>query len=208
MKKRNVLLLVAILLLLSSVSYAQEIGLKKNDFKFGPKAGLNLSFVSASGVPEFSPQFKPSFHAGAMFNYHFGFRDELSAPGTGWFGLQAEILYSAQGFKSDYGDQTFNYLSVPILAKVYFTKELSLEVGPFFNYLISVSAAKMTINGTKLNNLSDLSGGFDLGVCGGLSYELGIGFLMGVRYSYGFSDMANNLNWKNSNLAVSIGWLF
>ena len=175
--------------------------------KYGVKAGVNLSTMS-NGM-EFEPGFGmgAGFRIGAVANFHWGQRTANSLPGTGWIGLQPELIYSYQSVKSDGGNINMNYIQVPVMLKIYPLAALSVEVGPEFNYLISTSPKEMTVDGATIN-VGDCKG-FNMGVGIGAAYEFRMGLMAGARYSLGFTDMAKNLKWKNNgNVQVTLGWLF
>ena len=175
--------------------------------KYGAKLGVNLSTMSNS--MEFEPGFGigAGFRVGAVANFHWGQRTANSLPGTGWFGLQPELMYSYQSVKSDGGNINMSYIQLPVMLKVYPLSALSVEVGPEFNYLISTSPEEMTVDGATVK-VGDCKG-FNMGVGVGASYEFRMGLMVGARYSLGFTDMAKNLKWKNNgNVQVTLGWLF
>ena len=175
--------------------------------KYGAKLGVNLSTMSNS--MEFEPGFGigAGFRIGAVANFHWGQRTANSLPGTGWFGLQPELMYSYQSVKSDGGNINMSYIQLPVMLKVYPLSALSVEVGPEFNYLISTSPEEMTVDGATVK-VGDCKG-FNMGVGVGASYEFRMGLMVGARYSLGFTDMAKNLKWKNNgNVQVTLGWLF
>ena len=175
--------------------------------KYGIKAGLNLSTMS-NGM-EFDPGFGmgTGFRIGAVANFHWGQRTANSLPGTGWFGLQPEVMYSYQSVKSDGGNINMSYIQVPVMLKIYPLAALSVEVGPEFNYLISTSPKEITADGATVK-VGDCKG-FNMGVGVGAAYEFRMGLMVGARYSIAFTDMAKNLKWKNNgNIQVTLGWMF
>lgn len=175
--------------------------------KYVVKAGVNMSTMS-NGM-EFDPGFGMGvgFRAGVMANFHWGQRTANSLPGTGWFGLQPELMYSYQTVKSDGGDIKMNYLQLPVMLKIYPLSALSVEVGPEFNCLISTSPDRMEFDEATVS-LGNCRG-FNVGAGLGIGYEFRPGLLVGARYSLGFTDMAENLKWKNNgNVQVTVGWLF
>lgn len=175
--------------------------------KYGVKAGVNLS--SMSNGMEFDPGFGMGigYRAGVMANFHWGQRSVNSLPGTGWFGLQPELMYSYQSVKSNDGDIKMSYIQLPVMFKVYPTSAFSVEVGPEFSYLISTSPETMIFNDATIS-VGDCKG-FNIGVGAGVGYEFRMGLTVGARYSLGFTDMAKNLKWKNNgNIQVTVGWLF
>ena len=179
-------------------------------YKFGVKAGANMSMMS-NGM-DFNPDFKmgAGFRVGGLVNLRWGQRTENSLPGTGWFGLQPELMYSMQQVGT--ADESFklNIIQVPVMVKIYPTTQLSFEVGPEFSYIISSSPKSMTIaDGEVTNDIStgDIKG-LNVGIGAGVAYDLDFGLTIGARYSYGFNKMAKNLDWKMGNIQVSLGWLF
>lgn len=175
-------------------------------YKFGVKAGVNLSNMS-NGM-DFNPDFKmgSGFRVGGLVNLRWGQRTENSLPGTGWFGLQPELMYSMQQVGT--ADKSFklNIIQVPVMVKIYPTTQLSFEVGPEFSYVISASPNEMNFDGAQIKT-GDIKG-LNMGIGAGLSYDFDMGLTVGARYSYGFNKMAKNLDWKASNIQVTVGWLF
>jgi hypothetical protein len=180
---------------------------------FGIKGGLNLSNISNNTTDiHFSPQMKSGFHGGLSLNLRFGSQtgDKIN---RGIFGLQSELLFSNQGFMVDDNAINFNYVTVPLMLKLHFGNSSSrqnfhIEFGPSFSYLVAVSPSSTVIGNEYDIRLSDLTNGKDIGVSAGIGYETDFGLVIGARYTHGLSDMANNLLWKNSVIAVSLGWKF
>jgi len=113
---------------ITAVSQAQEI-------KFGVKGGLNLSTLSGDS-PNISGR-------GAVLEVKFNDK----------FALQPELLYSEQGASAENGQLVnietklrLNYINIPILAKYYLTKGLSVEAGPQLGILID-AGVQDTIDG-------------------------------------------------------------
>ena len=174
--------------------------------KYGVKAGLNMTAMSndMSFDPEFS--MGAGFRVGALLNMRWGYRTENSMHGTGVWGFQPEIMYSYQNVKSEAGNITMNFISLPLLLKIYPTTSLSFEVGPDFSYMFFVSPDEMTVDHTvvKVGQCE----GLNIGIAGGITYDFEVGFTIGARYTYGFNNMAKNLKWKSSNVQLTLGWLF
>lgn len=174
--------------------------------KYGIKAGVNMT--SMSNDMAFDPNFGMGvgFRVGGFLNMRWGQRTENSLPGTGLWGFQPEIMYSNQAAKTDAGDVKMNYIAVPLLLKIYPTTALSFEVGPEFSYLISTSPSTIAVDGAEIK-VGDCKG-LNIGVAAGLAYDFEMGLTIGARYTYGFTDMAKNLKWKNSNIQITVGWMF
>lgn len=173
--------------------------------KVGPKAGLNLSTLGGVSGGE-SSKMKAGFNGGVVLNMRWGQRHLNSAFGTGYFGLQPEVLFSAQGAKI--GDETLslNYLTIPVMLKFYATENFNIEVGPEFAFLMSEpEVIKTDIANYDLKNLK---GGKDVLLGIGLGYDFGTGLAVNARYNIGFSELADNLSWKNNVIQISIVYLF
>lgn len=174
--------------------------------KYGVKAGLNMT--SMSNDMAFDPGFGMGvgFRVGGFLNMRWGYRTENSSKGTGLWGFQPELMYSNQAVKTDAGDIKMNYIAIPLLLKVYPTTALSIEVGPELSYLISTSPSTMAVDGAEIK-VGDCKG-MNVGLAAGLAYDFEMGLTVGARYTYGFTDMAKNLKWKNSNIQITVGWMF
>ncbi|MDR1556844.1 MAG: PorT family protein [Tannerellaceae bacterium] len=208
MKQKRLIMLTLLMSAMCLASYAQGEAPKQLKSSFGVKAGMNLSTISNGDASiHFSPAMKADFHMGLLANLHFGYRDEGAPVGTGWFGLQPELLYSRQGFAVDGEAIGFDYLTLPVMAKLYVTRNINIEAGPYLSYLLSTSPATTVIDDAEIP-LSNLKSKTGIGVGIGAEYETRQGLTVGVRYNLGLSDMANNLQWKSNTLAVSVGWLF
>jgi hypothetical protein len=127
------------------------------DFSFGIKAGANFAAIGKSDEPLFDPadafdvpelNFVSSSGGdnGGLTAIYFGVYAEI--PVSEAFSIQPELLYSRQGGTQDGSlvfqegnvnyESTFNlsYLTVPIMAKFYVAKGLSLEAGPQIGFLL------------------------------------------------------------------------
>jgi hypothetical protein len=210
--KTNRLLTVALLafLCIPLTSHAQGKPFVAPTLKtsFGVKAGANLATIANQQENiSFSPGMKADFHLGITANFHFGYRDEGAPVGTGWFGIQPELLYSRQGFAVDGEAVSFDYLTVPVMAKLYVTEGFNIEAGPYLAYLLSLSPSSTVIEGVQIS-LDALKGGMDMGVAFGMGYETKMGLTLGARYALGLSGMDANLLWKNNVISISAGWMF
>lgn len=175
--------------------------------KYGVKVGVNMS--SMSNDMTFDPGFSmgTGFRVGALMNLHWGQRTISSRQGTGLWGLQPEVVFSNQVVKSDGGNIKLNYIQVPVMLKIYPTSALSLEIGPEFSYLISTSPESINVGDANVK-IGDCKG-FNCGAGVGASYEFEMGLVVGARYSMGFTELGENLKWKNNgNIQVTVGWLF
>lgn len=174
--------------------------------KYGVKAGLNSTIMS-NGM-DFDPGFGMGvgFRVGGFLNLRWGYRTENSSKGSGLWGFQPELIYSNQAVKTDVRNVRMNYIAVPLLLKVYPTTAFSIEVGPEFSYLMATSPSNIAVGGAEIK-VGDCKG-MNFGLAAGLAYDFETGLSVGARYTYGFTDLAKNLKWKNSNIQITVGYMF
>ena len=201
MKKLFKLLSVSALLIgTATVSNAQDKSSNKESMtpSFGIKGGLNLATVTGSDFD--SPDSRTSFHVGLVGELPIA--DILS--------IQAEVLYSGQGFDfrplpgADKAEFQLDYINVPVLAKVYVFKGLSLEVGPQFGFLVNEKVDFKSGEDIELDNAKK----FDVGVAGGLTFQTDMGLFASGRYVYGVTDIYDDVNIKNSVFQIGLGYKF
>ncbi len=206
---KNLLFVLTIVLFGFTNIIAQNI-------KYGSKIGVNIANIKGDEVDDLNT--KTSLHAGAVAEIMIS--DEFS--------FQAELLYSAQGAKSDYSETidgvTFRYTSidleyinVPLLAKFYIVEGLSLEAGPQVGFLLTADREfEKTNNGeteTGEKDILDEIKGIDFGLNFGLAYKLESGIFLATRYNLGLSDIndvegADDLKNQNRVIQVSAGYFF
>lgn len=172
---------------------------------FGVKGGVN--FATVTGDDFDSPDNRISFHVGLVGEVPISER----------FSLQGEVLYSGQGFETDVDGGLFggdgkveyqlDYLSVPVLAKVYLTDGLSIEVGPQFSFKVNEEIdADADADDGDLD--LDAAEEFDFALAGGLTFQTQMGLFITGRYTYGLTDILPNADAKNSVFQVGLGFKF
>jgi len=186
------------------------------NIKYGSKIGVNIANITGDETDDLNT--KTSLLAGAVAEIMIS--DEFS--------FQAELLYSAQGAKSDYSetldDVTFRYTSVkleyinvPLLAKFYITEGFSLEAGPQVGFLITADREfEKTDNGEIEKGEKDILDeikGIDFGLDFGLAYKLESGIFLSARYNLGLTninDIVGSDDFKNQNrvIQISAGYFF
>ena len=168
---------------------------------FGVKGGVN--FANVRGDDFDSPDTRTSFHVGALAEF----------PLTNMFSLQTEVLYSGEGFKTDIQtplsdgklEYQIDYISVPVLAKIYVTEGLSFELGPQFNFKVNEQVDDSSVSGgTEYDEAED----FEFGVAGGLTFQTSVGLFATGRYTYGLTDVIKDVDAKNSVFQIGVGYKF
>lgn len=178
---------------------------RKNVVSLGVTAGGNYSMMSKYDPVDLGSRTGVGFQGGLAINAHFGQKPGAGA-GTGPIGLQLEVLYAQHSFKTDLNENIkLSYLEAPLLFKYYFTKELNIEVGPTFAFLMSKKPDELVGPSTSIA-IGELKGG-DVRATVGISFQTK-GFYVSARYNHGFSDLAKNFPCKVSAATLSVGYLF
>lgn len=202
-------------LLLSFVLAAASMAAFAQVPQFGIKGGVNLANVTAS-----SGSVSASF--GTLTTFSVGAFADLKA---GAISIQPGLFYTGKGFKlsdetsNESAQMSLHYLQVPVnfvyhapivIGNIYF------GAGPFAAFGVS-GKSKATLDGTTLEE--DVKFGDDgdvkrteFGLQGIAGLQLKSGFLIGVSYDLGLSNIGNNIDGegslKNKVLGISVGFTF
>ena len=181
-------------------SHSQELSDEEPLYaRVGFKGGVN--YATISGDIE---------DPGARVRVHLGVIGEY--PVTAKFFVQGELMYSAQGYiiNIDGAEEKIglNYISLLILAKYYFTPSFSLETGPQFSLLSTLSNSNEDLQND--DPFYNAFGEFDLGWGIGAGYWLESGLFFQLRYNLGLSNISTMENTTNRNSVAqfSVGYLF
>ena len=213
MKKYIVILIVmcAGLQAHSQVLISLIFGDKLNSpgMEFGLEGGVNFSHLGGLESDDYLSTFNLGFYfdirlhdpwylyTGVLVKSQLG-TDKLGTADLDF--LQTET-YDAAG---DYS-QRLNYFIVPALAKYKFKNHIYLEAGPQFGLLhkawVEYNSDVDGIDARIKDDNKDMMNRFDVGVTGGLGYQLlkGKGMTIGVKYYYGFVDVYKDKSGTNNN---------
>lgn len=194
MKNLRTLLVVCLLSLGFVAANAQSLN-------WGVKAGLNVSTLSSND----DAKFKPGFNIGVLGQYMFS--------GSEGFGVEAGLQYSMLGSKNEYdlhdisgvigkAEETLNasYLQLPIQA-IY-----KMNAGPGL-YLYPSAGIYLGYGLGGTHDYFDGAEEFDFGVRIGLNLQFER-YLIGLGYEQGLTDIFDGGDGKNSNINLSVGYLF
>jgi hypothetical protein len=169
---------------LSSKDYTGGGSTDSRNTGFGIKGGYNLNSLRGDAIEDavgntVERKARNDFHAG--FYGQFGFNNFAS--------VQAELLYSRQGFTTDAaaGSQHYrmDYLSVPIMFVGNLTETISFHVGPQVSLLTKVRNEDTEKDlALAPNNFNS----FDYGAVGGLEARVGPA-RVGARYNLGLGKI-------------------
>lgn len=182
--------------------------------QIGIKGGVNFSTITADDFEDGKDP-RTSFNIGLL----------AELPLSDRFSIQPEVLYSSQGFdirQNDDGDDLeyqLDYIQVPVLAKIYLIKGLSIEAGPQFGFKVN----------EEIDSNPDGDGGdieidpddssikkFETSIAAGAAYKFDNGFFISGRYTYGLSNIFEdntlldfaNVEGKNAVWQLGIGFMF
>lgn len=203
-------LFVAVMALLSfGISFAQQESKSGSDIKYGAKGGLNLANIVGDDAGD----------ANNYVGFNAGFFVEI--PVTDKLIFQPEILYSAQGSKSEgivdgYNvDATlkFNYINLPLMFKYQVANKFSLEAGPYIGFLTS---AKLKFDveglGSDTVDMKDDVKSTDFGIGVGMNYEFSDVIFANARYQGGLTEIGDSEvggnSVKNSVFQIGLGFRF
>lgn len=193
---KQTLTAVVLAIALSAISANAQVG-------FGVKGGLNLTKLNVNN-PEVSYDSRSGYHAGLFLRGKFN-----------KVAIQPELLFFTQRgeFKSTLltAQESFTYLSIPLIFKFYTVGGLNLQVGPQFGFLIDGDRKVSTFTGSGTYDITDYYKKSDVSVSLGGGYDFGVGLGLDVRYNIGVKDINNAANGQEAKsriFLVSLGWNF
>lgn len=186
---KKVILLAIAFFALASNAEAQSV-------RIGIKGGLNYANQNGTDITVNSS----NYDSEAITSYHAGLVAEVKLADR--FAIQPELLYSTQGASYKNGIDEFKnelgYLSIPVLAKIYLSESLSLELGPQASFLLS----------ERKNVDFKNSETFEFAAVGGLGLNITKNLFVQARYGLGLTEASKNADIKNSTFQLSAGIMF
>lgn len=193
---KKVALLIVCALLACNI-YAQE-----RKATWGVKAGLNISGFW-KGV-NLDPKYKLGYQLGVVYEYRF----------THLFALAPELVFSSEGMKGYFYDDDLdakvkstvfaNYINLPVMAKFYVLKGLSVDFGPQIG--VNVFMHK-SVDGYGVKMDSDDYHGYHFGFGLGATYSYKDIFIQ-ARYNLGLTNVFTFTSSKDYNFQIALGYKF
>ncbi len=179
MSLKRVLLLV---LILSCLDVLGQSG-STSKFDLGIKGGVNLAGIAGEYSRDIKSLFKVSLNGGGFASYPI-FRDELR--------IQAEVLFSAKGYKASVTDSVFlsdithnlYYLDLPLVLNYSLGSGWDVHLGVQYSFLLFEQYVNFDPDRKELLKVSDS----DLGIAVGFSYDIDERTKAGFRYIHGIED--------------------
>lgn len=195
---------VAVCFLLCLTSQAQGV-------QFGIRGGVNASSES--------PHVYPAATLGTKYTRGFNLGGVVDIPLADRWALEADILYSRQGYRDDIYLSIFDitstsyhamshYVNVPVTAKFYLTDHLYLECGPQAGVLLSKhdNADELGFEDAFRSNETKP---FDVGIVGGIGCWIADHAFVSGRYTQGLTDSSTLYKGgKNRVFQLSLAYMF
>lgn len=168
----------------------------------GAKSGLNFAGITGENADELRPSGRTSIHIGGTLEVEI----------FDSFSIQAELLYSGQGYSVELGGGDYkvklDYINLPLLLRYHVEDDLFVEVGPQVGFLISAKSFYSPPDSPDINtDIRDMMNVTDIGLNLGVGYKLDSGLNFGIRYSRGITNTYDGLDgFKNSVLQLSVGF--
>ncbi|WP_207428422.1 porin family protein [Pedobacter sp. SYSU D00535] len=156
------ILITSLIALAATVVNAQSVTVK---------AGLNYSNITRTGDDNFKTDFKTGFHAGVGVDIPLV--DRLS--------LAPEIMYSQKGYEVETsgvfgtGERTitYNFVEIPILAKITAAPGFNIHLGPQVSFLTSTTTTFKSGDNQYRENVEEDNDNLRKNLIGGV---VGVGF--------------------------------
>ena len=198
-----------ITLLVACIAMACSAAFAEGNISYGAKVGVNLTNLVGKGAKDFHDM---------KFGYQVGLFAEFQvAPNIA---IAPEVVFSDQGFsntseivfsdnglsnKTATGDRIYdycNYINVPVMAKFYVAKDLSIDFGPQVGFMV--------YNKIAGSDIKDFCNKVDFGLGIGASYNFSEKAFIQARYNYGLTHVYKDTKDANGNgeIQLSIGYRF
>nr|WP_321228099.1 porin family protein [uncultured Psychroserpens sp.] len=196
------------LMLLAAVAVFGLSSVNAQEVKFGAKAGLNIANIGGDAED-----------TDALTSFHLGGVAEIVISEK--FSVQPELLYSAQGYKSEESFEgitiesklKLDYINIPIMAKYYVAEGFSVEAGPQVGFLLSANSENEGGGESEDVDVKDSTSGIDFGVGLGVGYKMDSGLNFSARYNLGLSNVydgegSDDYSIQNNVFQISVGYFF
>ena len=209
---KKVLLSTVAIMVFGFMSAQEVVKSTTSDVKFGAKGGVNFANLAGDDAGD----------ASMFVGFNVGFFVEI--PVTDKLIIQPELLYSAQGSKSEgplvidgnlydvKATMKLNYINVPVIFKYKVVEKFSIEAGPYVGFLTS---AKIKVDvdgyGSATEDMKDLVKSTDFGLALGMNYEFSDIIFANARFQGGLTqigDTGAGDDIKNSVFQLGLGFRF
>jgi hypothetical protein len=176
------------------------------NLQFGISGGIDAARLALSGATGGPIKYKNDVAGGLS----------LEAAISSNFGVQLEANFSRQGTAviaddgSSAGSYNLDYITLPVVIKLYGTPRLNFFAGPQVGLLLS---AKSRVQGSPEEDVKDQFKSTDFYAVFGAEYKFANGIFVNARYNLGLSniideDAMTDSEFKNRYFAFRIGYAF
>lgn len=231
---KKVLLTAAIAVFgFTSINAQEETVKNSSKVSFGVKAGMNVATIGGDFGNYYDYyEGDASDNIKSRVGFHIGGLAEIMISEK--FAIQPELLYSSQGFKTEYSfgseraesNVNLSYIHLPVMAKFFPIENLAIEAGPQVGFLVSANEDYEYTdsdfpddNESSDEDIKDSVNGIDFAFNFGASYKLDMGVFFSARYNVGISKVDDNdyyddfyddysFSRKNRVFQLSVGYMF
>lgn len=192
MIKRLLILFTILFVLSTSLAKAPNSEKKRRVFEYGFSGAINLAKLNGTSADNY------------LYGVGFSAAFITEIRVFNWFSVAPELKYSLQGTSVKDIDTRFNlhYISLPVMLKFYPAKKLSIDLGVYFGYAISMTTLDALYDKASVNK-------YDFGFVGGLTYNLDRRFSIFGRYVQGVVTIfPNSGNVYNSVIQAGVAYKF
>ncbi|GGG97556.1 hypothetical protein GCM10011416_14460 [Polaribacter pacificus] len=205
---KKLLLFIFLVSTISITSNAQK------KITYGLKGGVSISNISSDSY--YKSIGKKGIYLGGLAEFYL--KEKFSIQGEVLFAIYGAevypITYGGNGTKTEID---LDYILVPVLAKFYMSKHLSVEIGPSFNFLINEKGYRPNLpdiidsNGNFLRSQKEMDpygSSIELSALIGVSYKLSRNLSINLRYTRGLTNTFNppfQTSKKGINEAFQLG---
>lgn len=185
-----------------------SFSLQAQDLKYGVKIGSNFATQSNAGGLYDNEDINTGLHAGIFANLSLNERIKL----------QTEINYDQKGSAGKNITNSYNYLTVPVLAKFSLGKSnntpLSFNVyaGPYAAFLLNAESEISLPENDATIDMKDQTENFEAGIIGGFGLAYPINdknIFLDFRLGLGLNSFdKNNDDLRNKYFGVNLGFEF
>ncbi len=209
------------LTILICVLMAATAAMAQSNLRFGVRVGNGITNFWGKDAPH---GVQANYQAGAFLEYRV----------SNAFSISPEVLFSSQGGKCTVyyvggpiseGKQTHatNYITVPVMLKIYAIPSLSVDFGPQVGFNVYSKYTRKLGDKKNTVDIKDRTNKVDIGLGLGATYYIADDYFLQLRYTMGltkvFKDpstaagepMTNYFDIgdaKNSVLMLSVGYRF
>jgi hypothetical protein len=176
------------------------------NLQFGISGGIDASRLVLHGATGGPLKFRNDLAGG--LNLEAGISDK--------FAVQLEVNYSRQGTAlvsedgQSVGSIALDYLTIPVIVKLYGSPRLNFFAGPQVGLLLS---GKSKMQGAEEQDVKDQFKSTDFYAVFGTEYKFANGIFVNARYNLGLSNISDQdvdpqPDFKNRYFAFRIGYAF